>query len=187
MLLDMKNPEKPPVEIVPPAMGGLYGTLSRAYPPLWSPTSEFILFEGQYKSEYPSKTRYHIVSVDGSILLPSTDGIWSHDGKYIRELVQTENYSSGEYSDEYMAAETDVLSKTDKKYTSDKLKINFTPDFTSVIRISPSGQTIAYAANKEVFVYDVVKKNTVSYGTFPENTTVSAILGFDFFWISPKD
>ena len=175
MLLDMKNPEKPPMEIAPPSLptGGI--NPSRAFPPEWSPDGKWILFEARYKED-DIQFRY-MVSIDGRTLVSCDDGACF---QLPRRLEQIGNYDS----DKFIIVETDAISKKEKRDSDNILKIpSRTPS------LSPSGKKVAYDANNELFIYDVEKKITLSYGSGKRPSSGSGILNgyLGFFWITPKD
>ena len=173
MLLDMKNLEKQPLEIAPPSMPTRPINPGRS-DPSWSPTGELILFEARYKSEETLRGSYYIVSIDGRILGPSSGGIWDQDGRYIRDRMKIGDLSSNDY----IVIEMDVSSYKEKRYTDDIIKLGSSSP-VSWSSLSPSGQKIAYIMNKEIFVYDTIKKTTVSYGTSQDSRK--------FFWIFPEE
>ena len=174
MLLDLKNPKKPPIEIAPPSFNTGRLNPGRSIPPLWSPTGEFILFEAEYQSENVFKVlggRY-VASIDGRILEPFPGGNWDQDGKYLRRLKRIGDLDSGEY----FLSEINIFSREVKEYPDRILKIS---GLNFNVKLSPSGRKVAYVVNKEIFVYDIMEKNTVSYGTSQSDG--------EFFWISPTD
>ena len=175
MLLDMKNPEKPPVEIAPPSLNPGYMNPSRSIPPVWSPEGKYILFQARYNDEEPfgGGIRY-IVSIDDRTLVLSPSGRFGEDkeGKYFTGLEEIGDTGSGKY----ILTKVDVSSPTKKSYIGDELNIGVS---TRDMGLSPSRQKIIYIVNGEVFVYDIAKKATTSYGTSQH--------GRSFFWLSPKD
>ena len=183
MLLDMKSPEKPPVEIAPPSLPMRLNP-SRSVSPLWSPTGDFILFEAQYKDSF-SRGLY-IVSTDGRFLEPSPGEMWGLDGNYLIGFKQIKDDGLGEY----IITETDILTHKEKEHPAGKFKISDVGNMS----LSPSGRKFVYAINKEIFVYDTMKKNATSHGTVDPKIGGSDGFGLTvfqffgkFFWISPKD
>jgi len=178
MLLDMKNLEKPPEEIAPPSL--IMGQNPGRSSPSWSPDGKYILFDAQYNSEKLFFSGRYIISIDGRTLVPSSlGGIWDQEGKYIYRVERIGNDGSGEY----MVVETDISSHNEKVHTDDILKIG-TGLFGATL--SPSGQKIVYSnmMSKEIFVYDTMKKNAISYG-IGKNFIING-QGV-FYWIFPKN
>ena len=174
MLLDMKNPEKQPVEIAPPSLRTQPINPDRAIPPSWSSDSKYILFEARYKNEDTFLGCYYIVSIDDRTLVLSPSGRLGEDkeGKYFTRLEEIGGAGSGKY----ILTRIEVLSPTKKTRIGDELNIGVS---TSNMGLSPSRQKIIYIVNGEVFVYDIAKKATTSYGISRS--------GRSFFWLSPKD
>ena len=167
MLLDVENPEKSPIEVAPPSLPTRLTPGRNA--PSWSPTGEDIVFEARYKNEDTWLGSMYMVSINGQNLIPCESGLCVQARWYTHRLEPIGILGSGEY----IIVEIDISSKEEKRNLGNKLKI----DSISPI-ISPSGQKVAYIANKEIFVYDIAKKSTVSYGTSQSDGK--------FFWISPK-
>ena len=181
MLIDMKNPEKPPLEIAPPSFGiGVRLNPGRSIAPEWSPDGKFIRFEARYRSisrdeKNPFSDWFYMVSLDGRTLVSCKDTTLCFQAPLRLERIG--DIDSGEF----IIVETDAISKKEKRDSDNILKI-----LSRIPSLSPSGKKVAYDTNNEIFIYDVEKKITLSYGSGERpSSTMNGYFGF--FWITPKD